>query len=66
MIYVITHSMAVGKEKINCLFHNAFSDRMNAQKEFESLQLSEQYPRKSIWAIYADGRRSLILEEDYA
>lgn len=65
MIYVITYAMMESGKKISCLFHNAFLDRQKCQKEFDQFPLSEQFPRKSIWAINSDGRRSLITEENY-
>lgn len=63
MIYVILYYMISEKgELISGLFHNAFTDSLRAEKEFNELILTKQYPRKELWVIIPGGRRQMIKE----
>ena len=69
MIYVMCYSMR-GPETssglssiVSGLFENAFNNGDEAMKYYKSMPLSDEYPRKQLWAIEADGRRVMLKED---
>ena len=66
MIYVILYSMRVRSLTISGLFYSASINKVEAEKLYSQMILTEEYYKKSLWSIDSNGVRMKLDETLYS